>query len=623
MMRDTMISPAHTMNARRFFLTCLVALIAASLFSADAAGQNDLTLVHDGRSAFVIVHAADAPGSVCKAAAEMQRYVEKVTGAKLPIIAGDAPAQIPFIVLGDTAAARAAGIVAGDVPLEGFRLASRGGNLFIVGADTRDGETTPEGGTSTGTLNGVYTFLEEYLDVRWLLPGPLGEDVPARKSIVVPAVDRTERPVFSYRQVFGAQQERPAVQEWFARHKLGGSLRLEHNHNWHRVVPPELHAQHPEWFAEVDGKRPKPGPEPIYKLETTNPGLIEHYAQTAIEAFRRDPKLTVFSLSPTDFGGWSTSAESRALYERDWRGRESITPLILKFYNDVAKIVGKEFPERKLAGYLYARYLFPPSAGVPALEPNLFLVVASSISYGYQLYRPAVREDWERVLGAWSAHTSQLAYYDLFNWLKGNSGAITPPAPEILNFALPRLVKSRMRGVFLYGTAEWSQAAVNNYVLAKMAWNPALDANAVCDEFYRRAYGAAAGEQMRELYRLVDAAVKAHYIADRRAGFTVTPNYQKEVLAANYPRIEALYLAAQKAAEAATPAQRARLDFFGENLALMQWQLRTGGLLPEDKSSPLHRTNAELESKLGKLNPGFGVAFARGMKIETQKRRSP
>ena len=601
----------HCITSLFNFLSSLA--LAAFVCSPAHAAQNELALVREGRSSCVIVHVADAPGSVRKAAQELQRYIEKSTKAKLPIVAGDAPAQSPFIALGDTPQGRAAGISVKDVPLEGYRLVSRGGNLFIAGPDTPDKELTLEGGTSTGTLNGVYTFIEDYLDVRWLLPGPMGEDVPSRASVLVPGVDRTEHPFFRNRRVPGMQNEQPAVQEWSARQKLGFTMKLEHSHNWQQVVPAALHEQHPDWFPEVDGKHP-PVLGDRYKIETTNPELIQHYAQTAMEAFRKNPRLPVFSLSPTDSDGWSTSAASKALYDRDPRGKRSVTPLVLKFYNDVAKIVGKEFPDRKLAGYVYASYLYPPSAGVPPLEPNLFLVVAPSISYGYQIYREGVKEEWESILKAWAAQTSQIAYYDLFNWLKGSTGAITPPAPEILNFAFPRLVKYGIKGVYIYGTAEWSQAAVNNYVLSRMAWNPALDANAVCDEFYRRAYGLSAGEHVRKTHHLVDASVKVFYNQDPTANYTATPRYQSEVLAANYAKIEALYLDAKQAAETATPAQRARLEFFGDNLVLMQSQLRASGFLPETKTSPLYRADAEVDTMLGRLHPGFGVEFAPKMK---------
>ncbi len=591
------------------WLHVMLRLAAAFIAGAALAAQDDLTLARDGVSRFVIVRAANAPASVRTAATELQRYIELTTGAKLPLIAGGAPPAVPVIALGDTPTARAAGLVARDIPPEGFRLLTRDGNLLIAGFDTGSGELTTEGGTSRGTLNGVYTFIEDYLDVRWLLPGPLGEDVLSRPTVVVPAVDRTERPVFANRRVPNMQNERTAVIEWSARQKLGYSLRLEHSHNWHLVVPPALYAQHPEWFAEINGRRP-PVTGDRYKLETTNPELVQFYADAAIAAFRRNPTLTVFSLSSTDSAGWSTSAASRALYDRTPQGAVSVTPLILKFYNDVAAIVGREFPDRKLAGYIYQNFLYPPTAGVPKLEPNLFLVVASDISYGYQLYRDGVRTEWEKIIAAWSGQTRQIGYYDLFNWLDANNGVLTPPAPEILNFAFPRFVKYGLRGLYLYGTQEWSQAAVSNYTLARLSWNPALDANAVTDEFYRRAYGAAAGARIREISLLLDGAVKAFYQRELAAHWAMTTRYLTDVLAANYPRIEALYLEARAAAISATAAQRARLEFYGDNLVIMQWQLRARGILPETKNSPLHRSDAEIDPMLGRVHPGFGVALA-------------
>lgn len=598
------------------FLAGLAALSIAALSGGPVrAAQGDLALVQDGRSRFVIVHAPGAPASVQAAAQDLQHYIEKTTKAKLPVVVGEPPAAAPFIALGDMPAARASGIQVRDVPLEGFRLHTHGGNLFIVGPDTAEREKTSQGGTSSGTRNGVVSFIEEYLDVRWLLPGELGEDAPSRSSVVVAAVDRTEQPAFLNRRLPGMQNTLPAVQQWSARQKLGFSMLLEHAHSWQRIVPTTMHEQHPDWFAEIGGQRP-PAIGDRYKVETTNPEVIQHFANAAIEAFRRNPQVKVFSLSPTDSGNWSTSAASRALYDQDPHGKLSVTPLILRFYNDVARIVGKEFPDRKLAGYIYASYLYPPSAGVPPMEPNLFIVIAPSISYGYQLYRDTTRKDWDMIMKAWAGQTSQIAYYDMFNWLRGNTGAITPPAPEICNFAFPRLKQHGIKGVYLYGTPEWSQAAVNNYVLAKMVWNPSLDARAVCDEFYRRAYGAAAGAIIGKLYERVEAAVKVFYNQDLTANYTATPRYMSEVLAANYPQIEAAFLQATAAAAgaAATPAQRGRLAFFGDNLEVMQWQLRSLGFLPENKASSLHRADAAVDQMLGRMHPGFGVALAPGLK---------
>ena len=61
---------------------------------------------------------------------------------------------------------------------EGFVIKSDGNDLFIVGRDTTDG-----GLEVAGTHYGVSEFLERFVGVRWLMPGPLGEVVPKQPTL--------------------------------------------------------------------------------------------------------------------------------------------------------------------------------------------------------------------------------------------------------------------------------------------------------------------------------------------------------------------------------------------------------------------------------------------------------
>src|SRR5690606_35801841 len=102
--------------------------------------------------------------------------------------------------------------------------------------------------------------------------------------------------------------------------------------------------------------------------------------------------------------------------------------------------------------------------------------------------RPDVQHDFNALLAEWSKVTPHLFFYDLPTRIRENSGLLTPTAPEILNFIFPRLVKNNVKGVYIYGIDSWSQAAVSNYVLAKMMWNPHLNAVSVQREWLQRAY---------------------------------------------------------------------------------------------------------------------------------------
>lgn len=554
-----------------------------------------LSLTFAGASRHRIVVAADAPRSVELAAEEFKQYIRKATGAQLSVIKVAADVRDgdgSVVSLGDTPAARRAGIVGADLPVEGFRIVAKGGSLFILGPDTTDGVSTPAGGTSTGTLNGVYAFLEDHVGVRWLMPGPQGEDVPKVESLSVPAnLDRSGAPAFASRRLPYIGNSEQAT-EWSRRMRLGGSLKVSHGHNWQETVPPSLFAEHPDWFAEANGVRVPPVGR--YKLETTTPQLVEFYARKAVEAFKAQPSLACFSLSPSDSGGWSQSRESKALYEVDTEGERSLTRLVLTFYNDVARLVRKEMPDRMVAGYVYSSYLYPPRGDVGGpLEPNLFLVCAPSPDYGFGLYRPDVQRTFETIMGGWSQRTRQLGYYDLPTNLVASDGMPTATGVEILQFVFPRLERYGVKHVYMYGVGSWGSAGLGNYLKAKLMWDPKADVRALARDYLDRAYGPKAGAVMGELHEALDAATKRHYQADPKASYTMNPAVLRGVYAESYPKLESLLLQAKAAAT--EPRHAKRLEMYETAMALLNANLRRGGLVADAERSALYRPDEQVE----------------------------
>jgi hypothetical protein len=558
---------------------------------AGGAVQAALTLTEGGKSAYVIEVAADAPKSVELAARELRDYVKRATGAALVIEKGKS-GNGPAISLGLTALAKGAGVTDQGIRPGGFRTVSQGENLFILGPDTADGKKNATGGVSTGTLNGVYAFLEEQVGVRWLMPGEKGEFVPKLDALRLESIDETQAPGFARRELRYVQNDRPDVQVWLRRMRQGESIQVNHGHNWRITIPASLYNEHPDWFAEIGGKRPPPAGR--YKLETTNPGLVAAYAKAAIEAFKKKPNLYCYSLSPSDSAGWSQSPESEALYDRDPHGHVSMTKLVLKFYNDVAAIVRKEAPDRILAGYIYADYLYPPAQGIGELEPNLFLVVAPSIDYGYCLYRADVRKSWGALMAAWAAHTKHLGYYDLPTNLTP-PGVPQGPGIGILEFIYPKLADyGNVESMYMYGDAAWGGSAVGNYIKAKLAWNPKADARKLAGDFYRHAYGPEAGKVMEGLYDRLDRQIQKVYQADPKASYTLTPKLMEGIYAPIYPETEKGYLSAESMVTDAD--EKWRLEMFGKSLALLRWDLTRLGLIKADPHSPLYRTNEQIES---------------------------
>jgi len=597
-------------------------LILTATIALTSIANADTTIARQGQTTYRIVIAKDAPESVQAAAREFQESLRLSTGATFTLEEDTTAPSSPYISLGQTSQARAAGISSSQVKDEGFRILTRDGNLYIAGPDTLAGQWTKNGGTSNGTANGVYTFLEEYLDVRWLMPGEIGRDVPRKNTLTIPDIDRTVTPRFMFRRMphiarYTEDTPRTQANDWGRNQKLGSSIQISYNHNWAPVVGAQLFDQHPEWFAMRNGQRVRPQPGSQYKLETTNPELVKYFAGKAIEGIKKFDRPNTFSLSPSDGRQWSESPESLALYDPIPPGRDhaGMGSLVLKWYHDVASIVAREYPEGRLAGYIYSDYVFPPTKVDMKLPDNFTPMLCGIGSYGYQLYKPANREQWTRVVEAWTKVAPEnWFYYDLPNQLwnlhqsndnvhfTGNTANVTPPAPDILNFIFRGLEKADIKGATLFSDPAWSNSAVANYIIAKLLWDPSLDARTIQTEWLQRAYGDAAVTPMTAFYDKLDSIFRDYYTKNQ-GGHRLLDEMLQDIYAANYGELETLLLEVKKQPMNAVQQQRFRL--FENNFIVLQWRLRNGKFLPADFKSAYQRTDREIAEIIEEPNPSF------------------
>ncbi len=652
----------------RVFSVAATGLVAAVGWAAVSLAGT-ITIAQQGKSAYTIVVPANAPETVGEAAAELQKDLALATGAKLAIQKDDGRISGPVLSLGATQQAKAAGFSPEGMKLESYRIVTKGGNLYILGPDTPEGKWTPNGGTSNGTASGVYVFLERELGVRWLMPGDLGRDVPARQTFTVEEGDRTEAPMFNFRRVshtyqYSSARQLESVIQWLHHQRIGaagggglitfaGAMQLSYDHSWWRTVngarsnsgtsTPQVRAlykAHPEWFAmDATGKRPYPRNH-YAKLETTNQELVKWFARKAIEAIKSSDRPTSYSLSPSDGGGWSQSPESKALYDsrpevvtdpEARAGRASMSSLVLKWYHDVAQIVARELPQARLGGYIYADYIFPPKKYQMQLPDNFTPMLAASFNYGYGLYRPEIQRLFKTIVEDWAKVAPEnWYYYDLpTQFLRqyvgdigaskapgnfpGGTGIVMPAAPEILNTIFTTIVKGHMKGVLLYGMPAWSNGAMSNYLMAQMAWDPKRDAQAIQREWLTRAYGPEAGAAMEAFYRQLDQWVGDYYRAGKGMRYHLTFDTLRDVYGAHYGDLEKLFLAAR--AKPMTDTQAARLKLIEDNLIVLQWRLRNVGFLPAKFQSPLQRNDAQVIAILERDNPDF-AAFPGAVETE-------
>lgn len=476
----------------------------------------ELTIVANGRSDYQIV-LGEGPTRVARVAAdELQTWLTAATGVTLPIVSEADPA-LKHIFVGEAALPDAAGVDVTALEREAFSVRTLGEDLVLVGMD--DGIHPLEIPSTTkptlcGTMNAVYDFLETQVGLRWYWHDDLGTVVPELDELTIPPLNYDDAPRFIYRTLpYGPQVDggQVASGEWGRRNRLGKSISTYHSHAFFRHMPIEEFAdEHPEYYALVDGRRVT-----RYYLSrhggqvcTTNPEVINIFAQRCIEYFSQFPDRTMCSVSPNDGSGFCECDECTALDPGTWpedssrAGNPLMADRMMTFYNQIAEQTSAEFPDRYLGAYVYSHYSLPPERVRP--HPNLALVLAINTAWrgGTADYWA---EDREKIDGWADAH-DYMFMYDIFY----TTGARGFPAPvvEHTKTYMKHIDQLGYHGGYLYIAPTWESLGPGAYLLARLLWNPDADADAIVDAYYADLYGAAADQ-----IRAYDALIEARWTA--------------------------------------------------------------------------------------------------------------
>jgi len=437
------------------------------------------------------------------AASELQQYIERISGARLPAVAEARPDRgLYTFFLGATNTARRAGVRTTEarVGRDGFELRSVPNGLIVQGRH------------DLGTLFGVYELLERYFDVRWFMPGEIGGYVPKRDTLRMGQVRLVFRPSFRVRWVGTGQW--PLHQRMNAYVKAG-DREVGINWKWHfhtfiELIPPErYYAEHPEYFALVNGERKVTDSRTHgNQLCTSNPDVIREVAKNLIAVLDQEPGIEIITLSPNDGGGFCECANCRALDEpgRDWFGRYSRRLAI--FNNEVARIVRDKHPEVLIKVGAYAMYARPPLDEDYRPESNLFFQLChlyfchnhplgSDMCKPGETYEPSdefqPNQEFEAILDQWLKLSPHLFVYEYY--AIGGMQRAKLPWP-LVHAMRPDIPYYRDRGVEGFYTQlsedSWHRLGLNYYVAAKLCWNADLDPDALLDDYFSKFYGPAA-----------------------------------------------------------------------------------------------------------------------------------
>lgn len=488
----------------------LMPVVNAALY--DPAEKPFVEIAANGRPRAQIVVPAEATYLERFAASELQTYLERMSGARLPVGAENekAPAGYRFFI-GATRKALQAGVKpdAQTMGRDGFALRSVPGGLVIVGR------------SDLGTLFGVYELLERYFDVRWFMPGDIGEHIPKAATLRMGTVNITFKPSFAFRWV--GTGEWALHQRMNVRITAGGrdvGVKWQwHFHTFSKLIPTDkYYDEHPEYFALVNGKRvPK-------QLCTSNPDVVREVAENLIAVLDANPDIEIITLSPNDGGGFCECERCAALDEpgRDWFGKHSRRLAI--FYNKVARLVKEKHPKVLIKVGAYASYCRPPLESSWRPEDNLVFQLChlyfchnhplgSGLCKPGETYQPAEEfqpnQEFCKILDEWRRLCPHLFVYEYYT-IGGMARAKLPwPLLHTMRSDIPYYRDHGVKGFYTQlGDDTWHRLGLNYYVAAKLCWNADLDVDALLDDYFDKFYGPAA-EPMKDYFMAMEDAMQA------------------------------------------------------------------------------------------------------------------
>ena len=438
--------------SKKIFLTMMLSMC----FQFNTQAQT--TIVKNGKAKGRIVRVERNVNNE-EASTLLQRFVERISGAQLPIVDGVSPKRGDIVIGESTDRASE----------DGFALETEGDILYI------------RNGGDRGCIYGVVTLLERYLGVQYYAKNVY--TFTPSKTIVIPMLNEAETPAFRFRQTFSYGNEDPDYHRW---------MRLESHkelfvadmwvHTFNRLLPADVYGKdHPEYYSMINGKR-QPGTHSQWCL--TNPEVLEIVCQRLDSIFRANPGYRMISISQNDGNGtYCQCPECKKVEEEEG----AVSGNYIRFLNNIAA----RFPDKEFSTLAYLFTMQPPKKVKPLPNVNIMLCDIDC-KREVPLTDNESGKEFVKALEGWSAISDNIFIWDYVI----NFDGVVSPFPNFhclqKNISLFKQHHATMlfeQNISQRGTDFLEMKA---WMLARLMWNPNQDTDALMLQFMNVYYGKAA-----------------------------------------------------------------------------------------------------------------------------------
>ncbi len=441
------------------------------------------------------------------AARQLQSYLSQMLAAEVPIQLIKEGTSLgasnqKVIVLGQNTLTDQLGISLDEAPSDGFIIRAASNYLAIVG---RDGlEPYDAKGTrvvlEAGTLHGVNTLLDQ-LGFRSFFEFDGLETFPDGNALIVPYSEYRDAPYFPLHLVYGRSKS------WTTCVRGGGKKSVYDAHTF-KQWPEQFGQSKPDWFLKEDI-----GVGNFY-IDFDKSEVREKILSMGRDHF--DSGMDYYDLIQNDGFFYNREHYSGTGVEHeDYLSLHS--DLMTINFIDMAEELYKSHPNNKVVLCAYDSYSMPPE-GLKELPPNVVVHVA--FRRRNNVLEEGMLEN-RNLLHAWlDLEPSEIYWWEYFGlgkkpWFNEDYELFPRFIPhtiaeDIRYLGELRKENSALQGEWLFHNYREDElngwwCTPNAYVIGKLLWNPFQDVDALLDDFYQNAFGAASIE-MAEFYALCEAA---------------------------------------------------------------------------------------------------------------------
>jgi hypothetical protein len=463
---------------------CLLLILSVTPLIAQVAGEagaEDLIIAQNGAVPAVIVVAPEAGRWEKQAAADLAKYIERMTGAKPETIAANPKEGAPALFVGEAA------LQAG--PSLRMALASVAKKDPVVRADAivmrRIGTRVYLAGNNDEAHYFAVSALLQQWGCRWYIPGEFGECIPAHLALKIGTLDLAYAPPFEIRHYWLSWNADSTGAEDFQRRNFMSSARM---------------AGMGHALGEYT-KKLIPAGKTMFNVPLADETTAQEVAaEIGTEYAKGVPGI---SLAIEDGNYVSDSARDKELQAGifdKYALQPSNTDAMMSLYNRVAQLLGEKHPgsPTKIGGMAYANVTLPPQR-LLSIRPNVVMWLAPidiDPNHSMDDQRSPPRQEYREMLYRWAAlMQGRLAIYDY-----DQAQLVWRDLPNPSHHVFARDVQHyRKAGVLGVGTESRGATAttfLNLFFRGQLMWNPDADVAALLAEFFPKFYGPAAAAMM-------------------------------------------------------------------------------------------------------------------------------